>query len=74
MAYEELTIEGRNAVIEAFRAGKTVDKIFVLEGCKCNPKSSLLPGRGTHTRHRNRHCFGRCSAGRDGRSHPAGRC
>ena len=34
MAYEELTIEGRNAVIEAFRAGKTVDKIFVLEGCK----------------------------------------
>ena len=40
----------------------------------CNPKSSLLPGRGTHTRHRYRHCFGRCSTGRDGRSHPAGRC
>ncbi|MBD8942644.1 MAG: 23S rRNA (guanosine(2251)-2'-O)-methyltransferase RlmB, partial [Clostridiales bacterium] len=26
MRYEELTIEGRNAVIEAFRAGKTIDK------------------------------------------------
>ena len=30
MRYEELTIEGRNAVIEAFRAGKTIDKLFVL--------------------------------------------
>ena len=27
--YEELTIEGRNAVIEAFRAGKTIDKVFI---------------------------------------------
>lgn len=31
--YEELTIEGRNAVIEAFRAGKTIDKVFILDGC-----------------------------------------
>jgi len=32
--YEELTIEGRNAVIEAFRAGKTIDKVFILDGCQ----------------------------------------
>ena len=29
MRYEELTIEGRNAVLEAFRSGKTIDKLFV---------------------------------------------
>ena len=34
MHSEELTIEGRNAVIEAFRSGKTIDKIFVLDGCQ----------------------------------------
>lgn len=27
-------IEGRNAVIEAFRAGKCVDKVFILDGCQ----------------------------------------
>ncbi len=27
-------IEGRNAVLEAFRSGKTVDKLFVLDGCQ----------------------------------------
>jgi 23S rRNA (guanosine2251-2'-O)-methyltransferase len=32
--YEELTIEGRNAVLEAFRSGKTIDKLFVLDGCQ----------------------------------------
>lgn len=37
MGYQELTIEGRNAVIEAFRSGKTVDKLFVLEGCQDGP-------------------------------------
>ena len=30
MAEESLVIEGRNAVIEAFRSGKTIDKVFVL--------------------------------------------
>ena len=34
MRYEELTIEGRNAVLEAFRSGKTIDKVFVQDGCK----------------------------------------
>ena len=29
MRYEELTIEGRNAVLEAFRSGKTIDRLFV---------------------------------------------
>lgn len=33
MRYEEYTIEGRNAVNEAFRSGKTIDKLFVLDGC-----------------------------------------
>ena len=32
MRYEELTIEGRNAILEAFRSGKTIDRLFVLEG------------------------------------------
>ena len=34
MGYEELKIEGRNAVLEAFRSGKTIDKLFVLDGCQ----------------------------------------
>lgn len=35
-------IEGRNAVLEAFRAGKTIDKLFVLEGCKDGPVQTIL--------------------------------
>ncbi len=42
MRYEELTIEGRNAVIEAFRAGKTIDRLFVLDGCKDGPVSTIV--------------------------------
>ena len=34
MRYEELTIEGRNAVMEAFRSGKTIDRLLVLDGSK----------------------------------------
>ncbi len=37
MRYEEFTIEGRNAVIEAFRCGKPIDKIFILDGCQDGP-------------------------------------
>ena len=37
MGYQEFTIEGRNAVIEAFRAGKPIDKLFVLDGCQDGP-------------------------------------
>lgn len=32
MRYEELPIEGRNSVLEAYRAGKTIDRLFVQEG------------------------------------------
>ena len=42
MTYEELTIEGRNAVLEAFRSGRTVDKLFVLDGCKDGPVVSII--------------------------------
>ncbi|MCI8484814.1 MAG: 23S rRNA (guanosine(2251)-2'-O)-methyltransferase RlmB [Lachnospiraceae bacterium] len=41
MRYEELTIEGRNAVLEAFRSGKTIDKLFVLEGSQDGPIRSI---------------------------------
>lgn len=42
MSYEENIIIGRNAVLEAFRAGKTVDKLFVLDGCQDGPVKSIL--------------------------------
>ena len=41
MRSEELTIEGRNAVLEAFRSGKTIDKLFVQDGCKDGPILSI---------------------------------
>ncbi len=37
MGFTEFTIEGRNAVIEAFRSGKTIDKLYVLDGCQDGP-------------------------------------
>lgn len=41
MAYEEFMIEGRNAVIEAFRSGKTIDKIYILDGCQDGPMMTI---------------------------------
>lgn len=41
MRYEELTIEGRNPVLEAFRAGKTIDKVFILDGCQDGPIKTI---------------------------------
>ena len=41
MGYKEFTIEGRNAVLEAFRAGKTIDKLFVLDHCQDGPVLSI---------------------------------
>ncbi len=41
MGYEEFTIEGRNAVIEAYRSGKTIDKLYVLEGCQDGPVMTI---------------------------------
>ncbi len=40
--YEEFVIEGRNAVLEAFRAGKTIDKLYVQDGCKDGPVQSIV--------------------------------
>ena len=37
MRYEEFTIEGRNAVIEAYRAGRPIDKLFIRDGCQDGP-------------------------------------
>ena len=42
MRFEELTIEGRNAVLEAFRSGKTIDKLFVLDGCQDGPVRTIV--------------------------------
>ena len=42
MRYEELTIEGRNAVLEAFRSGKTIDRLFVLDGCQDGPVRTIV--------------------------------
>lgn len=39
---EEWKIEGRNAVLEAFRSGKTIDKLFVLDGCMDGPVRTIL--------------------------------
>lgn len=46
--YEELTIEGRNAVIEAFRAGKTIDKVFILDGCHDGPINTITREARNH--------------------------
>lgn len=37
----ELMIEGRNPVMEAFRAGKEIDKLYVLDGCQDGPVNSI---------------------------------
>ena len=42
MRYKEFTIEGRNAVLEAFRSGKTIDKLFVLDGGQDGPVKSII--------------------------------
>lgn len=42
MRLEESIIIGRNAVLEAFRSGKTIDRLFVLSGCEDGPVKSIL--------------------------------
>lgn len=37
MSYQEFTIEGRNAVIEAYRSGKPIDKLYIQDGCQEGP-------------------------------------
>ena len=38
----ENKIEGRNAVLEALRAGKPIDKLYVLDGCPDGPVRTIL--------------------------------
>ena len=38
----ENLVEGRNAVLEAFRSGKTIDKLLVLDGCQDGPVKTIL--------------------------------
>ena len=42
MRYKEFIIDGRNAVLEAFRSGKTIDKLFVLDGCQDGPVRTII--------------------------------
>lgn len=37
-----LVIEGRNAVLEAFRSGKPIDKVFILNGCQDGPVRTIV--------------------------------
>lgn len=38
----ENMIEGRNAVLEAFRAGRPIDKLYVLDGCGDGPVRTIV--------------------------------
>lgn len=42
MREEGMVIEGRNVVIEAFRSGKTIDRLFILDGCWDGPVRTVL--------------------------------
>ncbi|MBS7008265.1 23S rRNA (guanosine(2251)-2'-O)-methyltransferase RlmB [Anaerostipes sp.] len=42
MSYEEYLLAGRNAVLEALRAGKPIDKIFILDGCQDGPIRTIV--------------------------------
>ena len=39
---DTFVIEGRNAVLEAFRSGRTIDKIYVLDGCQDGPVRTIV--------------------------------
>ena len=39
---KSLVIEGRNAVLEAFRSGRPIDKLFVQEGCQDGPVRTIV--------------------------------
>ena len=42
MRDSDSVIEGKNAVLEAFRAGKTIDRLFILDGIRDSTISSIL--------------------------------
>ena len=37
-----LVVEGRNAVLEAFRSGRPIDKLYVLDGCQDGPIRTIV--------------------------------
>ncbi|HCM91987.1 MAG: 23S rRNA (guanosine(2251)-2'-O)-methyltransferase RlmB [Lachnospiraceae bacterium] len=41
MLYEEIYIEGRNAVLEALRSGRPIDRLYILDGCQDGPVSTI---------------------------------
>ncbi len=45
---DEHKLEGRNAVIEAFRAGRTIDKLYIQDGLKDGTISSILRDAKKH--------------------------
>ncbi len=45
---KEFIIEGRNAVIEAFRSGKTIDRLFILDGCQDGPIMTIKREASKH--------------------------
>ena len=48
--FQETKVEGRNAVLEAFRSGKAVDKLFVLERCEDGPVRTILREAKKHVK------------------------
>ena len=42
MAYNEQKIEGRNAVLEALRSERSIDRILILDGAHDNALGSIL--------------------------------
>ncbi|MBQ9827527.1 MAG: 23S rRNA (guanosine(2251)-2'-O)-methyltransferase RlmB [Lachnospiraceae bacterium] len=42
MIYDDTNIEGRNPVAEAFRSGRTVDKLFVQKGLTDGPVNTII--------------------------------
>ena len=42
MTMQENKIEGRNAVMEVLRSGRSVDKLYVLDGCQDGPVRSIV--------------------------------
>lgn len=42
MEIKNTVIEGRNAVLEAFRSGRPIDKLFVQDGCKDGPVQTIV--------------------------------
>ena len=41
MRYEESVIEGRNAVTEAIRSGRPIDRLFIQEDCNDGPVQTI---------------------------------